>query len=174
MPSEEPAQGAQPEEVVPAAKADPERPVLSVVAESPPAGAPSPESPPRTGGPRDGDPQEDLRRGLKAARRIESTTELVRRARRLAKASKADGRRRARTKLKRLRGVLEALQQGVLRQGLSRAGWHSLKRELDEADDHLDAAIDRKRLKARHLRRLRVHAVRVRRSLEAMHPELVG
>lgn len=80
------------------------------------------------------------RRALEAARRIERTADLVRRARSHAREAQDERRRKlARNALKKLRTELESLQRSVIREGLS-----SGKREiLDEALGPVEDTIER-------------------------------
>ena len=93
------------------------------------------------------------KRGLAAARRIETTAQVVREARSHAKeAEVSELRDVARRQLKKLRNVLNELQRLVLRDGLSKDASEHLNRQLEALEHSLtteaiepvdDAALER-------------------------------
>ena len=78
------------------------------------------------------------KRGLAAARRIETTAQVVREARSHAKeAEPSELRDVARRQLKKLRDVLNELQRVVLRDGLSKDASAHLTRQLETLEHSL-------------------------------------
>lgn len=115
------------------------------------------------------DPPQDKALGLDLARRIERTRGLVRQARRKVKRSDSKGRKRARKQLDRFRDLLSDVEQDAISSGVTEPFAEDAARILSDGDEHLDAVISRKkRLKKRHLRRIRKQVRTVRRRFEAL------
>lgn len=96
---------------------------------------------------RDEPASERLARGLKAARRIERALSLARKARseagrRPERDEWVKAHRKARKQLRKLLEALQSLQQDVLSNGLSQAGYEHLKLELQQLEAGLHAALD--------------------------------
>ena len=113
----------------------------------------------------DGPSRARLGRGVEAARLLEATADLVRRARSHAKqSSKAKHRRKARRQLKKLIKALRSHQEQVLSQGLGPDDHEILREGLVDLDDTLQAFLDGKP-KKKALQRVKKHAKRVRKDL---------
>ena len=111
----------------------------------------------------------DKSRGLKLARRLERTADLLRQARLRIEGCEADGRRKTLARVDRVFSVVQGIEHDVLALGASKAFARELRASLDETDGHLRALIDRKKaLKKKHLKRLRKALPQVRRRLEAL------
>ncbi|TVQ90040.1 MAG: hypothetical protein EA397_13870 [Deltaproteobacteria bacterium] len=111
----------------------------------------------------------DRGRGLKLARRLERTADLLRQARLRVEGCEANGRRKTLARIDRIFSVVQGIEHDVLALGASKAFARELRASLDETDGHLSALIDRKKaLKKKHLKRLRKALPEVRRRLEAL------
>lgn len=113
--------------------------------------------------------QRDHSRGLKLARRLERTADLLRQARIRVASTDLDGRRKTLARIDRVFSVIQGIEHDVLALGASKSFARELRALLDLADEHLGALIDhRKSLKKKHLKRLRKALPQVRRGLEAL------
>jgi hypothetical protein len=111
----------------------------------------------------------DPTRGLKLARRLERSADLLRQARLRVHATSARGRKRTLARIDRLFTVVQALERDVIGLEPSKPFSQDLRALLDECDEQLSFAISRKKsLRKRHLKLLRLHVRHVRRRLEAL------
>ena len=114
-------------------------------------------------------PPVDPTRGLKLARRLERTADLLRQARLRVDGCDARGRKKAVVGLDRLFAVLHDLERDVIATPMPKPFSHDVRALLDEADEHLTVVVSRKkRLKRRHLQRLRAEVRHLRRRFESL------
>lgn len=125
--------------------------------------------PSHSGGTGGSGPDATLRtRGLALARRIDRTRDLLRQARRRIKRSDRKGRAKALKQIKRMKTLLDSMEQDALGQGVSKAFQTDARRLLADADDVIDRLVQKSTLKKRHLRRMRKDLKDVRRRIEAL------
>jgi hypothetical protein len=107
--------------------------------------------------------------GLKLARRLDRTADLVRQVRARIRRSGVDGRKRCVRHLDRLAGALQAVEADVLSGGTTTLFSTDVRVILEETDDHLTGILDRKKpLAARHVKRLRRQVRHERKRLQAL------
>lgn len=138
--------------------------------------APGPEPAPRDEGKvvditqSSGDPPVlDPALGLKLARRIQKSANMLRQARQRVESCRADGRRKTLARIDRTYKVIQDLEHDALALGVSTPYDHDVRALLDACDEAVSSVVGRRKaLKARHLRGLRREVRDIRRRLEAL------
>lgn len=111
----------------------------------------------------------DPTRGLKLARRLERSADLLRQAHVRVMTSESKGRKKTLARIERVLTVLHAIEHDVIALGATRPFGADLRALLAEHDDHVGALVDRnKPPRKRHLKRLRHELDDIRRRLESL------
>jgi len=114
-------------------------------------------------------PPLDRALGLKLARRLEKSADLLRQARLRVEGSRADGRRKTLARIDRAFRVIQDLERDAITLGVSPPYAHDVRALLSECDETLEPFVGRRKApKAKQLRRLRREIRDIRRRLEAL------
>jgi hypothetical protein len=114
-------------------------------------------------------PPEDRRRGLAFARRLAAAGELIRQARSGVERADGGGRKRCISGLERLWTMLHGLEQDALSSsGLTDGFVEDAEPAVVDVEDLLAGAAHRRKLKPRHVRRLRKEVRHASRRLESL------